>query len=98
MNTLPGVLVEVSSQYRASTVDVTRAVEKELAAMRPAIAAAGIEINPAMFRPADFINTAIRSLSTAFWWEARLSPLCCFCFFLTFALPLYHSLRFLSHC
>ncbi len=33
--------------------------------MRPAIAAADIEINPALFRPADFIDTAIHNLSAS---------------------------------
>ena len=65
MNTRPGVLVEVSSQYRENTLEVTRAVEQELAAMKPAIAAAGIEMDPAMFRPADFITTAVHNLSTS---------------------------------
>jgi Cu/Ag efflux pump CusA len=65
VNIRPGVLIEVSSQYRENTVEVTRAVEKELTAMRPAIAAASIEIDPAMFRPADFISTAVHNLSTS---------------------------------
>ncbi len=65
VNGRPGVIIEVSSQYRENTVEVTRAVEKELTAMRPAIAAAGIEIDPALFRPADFINTAIHNLSAS---------------------------------
>lgn len=84
VNTLPGVLVEVSSQYRASTVDVTRAVEKELTAMKPAIAAAGIDMNPAMFRPADFINTAIRSLSTALLMGGALVAVVLFLFLFNF--------------
>jgi CzcA family heavy metal efflux pump len=65
VNTSPGVLIEVSSQYRENTVEVTRSVERELAAMKPAIAAAGIDLNPALFRPADFISTAVRNLSAS---------------------------------
>jgi Cu/Ag efflux pump CusA len=65
VNGQPGVLVEVSSQYGENTLEVTQAVEKELAAMRSAFAAAGIDLEPAMFRPADFINTAVHNLSTA---------------------------------
>ena len=63
VNNQPGVIVEVSSQYRENTVEVTRAVETEIVALRPAINAAQIEISPAMFRPADFINTAVHNLS-----------------------------------
>jgi CzcA family heavy metal efflux pump len=65
VNGQPGVLVEVSSQYGENTLEVTQAVESELAAMRPAFAAAGIDLHPAMFRPADFINTAVHNLSTS---------------------------------
>lgn len=65
VNGQPGVLIEVSSQYGENTLEVTQAVERELAAMRPAFAAAGIDLHPAMFRPADFINTAIHNLGTS---------------------------------
>ncbi len=65
VNARPGVIIEISSQYRENTVEVTRVVEKELAALQPAIKAADIHINPAMFRPADFITTAVNNLSTS---------------------------------
>ncbi|HEX4769311.1 MAG TPA: efflux RND transporter permease subunit [Bryobacteraceae bacterium] len=65
VNGEPGVLVEVSSQYRENTLEVTEAVEKEVAAMSPAFAAAQIDLHPAMFRPADFITTAVHNLSTS---------------------------------
>jgi CzcA family heavy metal efflux pump len=65
VNGQPGVLVEVSSQFGENTIEVTNGVEKELTAMRPAIAAANIQMNPALFRPANFIDIAIRNLSTS---------------------------------
>lgn len=65
VNGQPGVLVEVSSQYGENTLEVTQAVEKEIAAMGPAFATAGIDLHPGMFRPADFITTAVHNLSTS---------------------------------
>jgi len=58
-----GVLVEVSSQYGANTLDVTAAVEKAIEEMKPAIAARDITLHPALFRPADFIETAVRNVN-----------------------------------
>mgnify|MGYP000921826880 CR=1 FL=1 len=55
----PGVLITLSSQYGANTLEVTRAVEAALADLRPAIEAQGIHIYPALHRPANFIETAL---------------------------------------
>ena len=65
INGRQGVLVEVSSQFGENTIEVTNAVERELTAMQPAITAAGIQMNPALFRPANFIVTAVGNLSTS---------------------------------
>lgn len=55
----PGVLLTLSSQYGANTLEVTRAVEAALHDMRPAIEAQGIRLYPALHRPANFIETAL---------------------------------------
>lgn len=55
----PGVLLALSSQYGANTLDTTLAVEKALADVRPALAAQGVTIYPALHRPANFIETAL---------------------------------------
>ncbi len=80
VNGQPGVLVEVSSQYGENTLEVTQAVEKELAAMRSAFAAADIDLHPAMFRPADFINTAVHNLSTSLLFGGALVAIVLFLF------------------
>ena len=58
----PGVLLNLSSQYGANTLDVTRAVEAELANVEPVIKAKGITFYPAMHRPANFIETGLGGL------------------------------------
>ncbi len=55
----PGVLLTLSSQYGANTLEVTRAVESALADLRPAIEAQGVRLYPALHRPANFIETAL---------------------------------------
>lgn len=59
----PGVLVSLSSQYGANTLEATRAVEATLADMRPVFAAQGIKVYPALHRPANFIETALHGMS-----------------------------------
>ena len=59
----PGVMIEISSQYGSNTLDVTAALEKALAEIKPAIAAQGIVLHDRIFRPADFIQTSIRNIN-----------------------------------
>jgi len=59
----PGVMIEVSSQYGSNTLDVTAALEKALAEIKPAIASQGMVLHDRIFRPADFIQTSIRNIS-----------------------------------
>nr|WP_309141233.1 efflux RND transporter permease subunit [Novosphingobium sp. G106] len=59
----PGVLVSLSSQYGANTLEATRAVEATLADMKPVFAAQGIRVYPALHRPANFIETALHGMS-----------------------------------
>ena len=54
----PGVILDVSEQYGANTVEVTRAVEAALQDLRPGLEADGIALHADLFRPANFINTA----------------------------------------
>lgn len=55
----PGVLIALSSQYGANTLDTTLAVEKALDEMRPALVAQGVTLYPSLHRPANFIETAL---------------------------------------
>ena len=58
----PGVLVVVSAQFGANTLAVTLNVEQALADLRPAMAAQDVVLNPKLFRPANFIETATHNL------------------------------------
>ena len=59
----PGVLIAMSSQYGANTLDATRAVEATIADLKPALAAQGIALQPALHRPANFIEAALAGIS-----------------------------------
>jgi CzcA family heavy metal efflux pump len=58
----PGVLLSISSQYGANTLDATRSVEKALADMAPALKAQGVTINTGLHRPANFITSALKGI------------------------------------
>jgi CzcA family heavy metal efflux pump len=60
-----GVELVLSSQFGANTVDVTEAAEHAIEEMRPAIEEAGIELHPALFRPANFISRAVRNVDAS---------------------------------
>ena len=58
-----GLLLIVEKQPTGNTLDVTRNVEKALEDLKPALA--GVDIDPTIFRPADFIERSIDNLSHA---------------------------------
>jgi CzcA family heavy metal efflux pump len=58
----PGVMLGLSSQYGANTLEVTRAVEAEIAALRPSLAARGVRLYADLHRPANFIENALRGV------------------------------------
>ncbi len=58
----PGVLISLASQYGANTLSTTRAVEKVLADLRPALQAQGITLYGRLHRPANFIERALGDL------------------------------------
>jgi CzcA family heavy metal efflux pump len=55
----PGVMLMVSSQYGADTLQVTRGIDRALAELYPGLEKAGIQLHSNIFRPADFISTAL---------------------------------------
>ena len=59
----PGVLLSMSSQFGANTLTVTRAVEQALATLTPELKADGIQVYPALHRPANFIEGALHDIS-----------------------------------
>jgi len=60
---ISGLLLIVEKQPWGNTLDVTRNVEKALEAMKPALA--GMKVDSTIFRPATFIERALRNLSHA---------------------------------
>jgi CzcA family heavy metal efflux pump len=51
----PGVVLVVSAQFGANTIEVTDRVEAALAGLRPALEKEGMTLHANLFRPADFI-------------------------------------------
>lgn len=58
----PGVLMTMSSQYGANTLDVTRRLEVAIAEMKPVFEREGITLYPRLHRPATFIETAVNNI------------------------------------
>src|SRR6202012_4451346 len=52
----PGVMLGLSSQYGANTLEVTRAIEAEIDSLRPGLAARGVTLYAGLHRPANFIE------------------------------------------
>ncbi len=59
----PGVLIALSSQYGANTLDATHAVESALEELRPALESQGVKIDAGLHRPANFITAALGGIS-----------------------------------
>lgn len=57
-----GVLMTMSSQYGANTMEVTTALEAALAQMNSAFEKEGIQVYRRLHRPATFIETALRNM------------------------------------
>jgi len=58
----PGVLLTMSSQYGANTMEVTRALEAALKELQPLLDREGIKLYPRMHRPATFIEAALANM------------------------------------
>lgn len=72
----PGVLAEVSAVYGANTLETTRAVERTLDILRPALEAQGVTVTANLDRPADFITGSLRTLGLDLLIGAGLVALC----------------------
>ncbi|ABE49900.1 efflux RND transporter permease subunit [Methylobacillus flagellatus] len=57
-----GIYLSIQSQLGANTKGVTQAVESALAELGPVLDAREVTLHPALFRPANFIETAIDSV------------------------------------
>ncbi len=57
-----GVLLTMSSQYGANTMEVTAGLEAALEEMKPVLAGAGITLYPRLHRPASFIEASLKNI------------------------------------
>ena len=58
----PGVLLNLSSQYGANTLIVTRAIEAALTELAPALRSRGVTLYAGLHRPANFIENALAGI------------------------------------
>ena len=62
VNGEPGVFLMIQGQLGANTRSVTEDLERALQELSPVLAAEKIDVQPRMFRPANFIETAVRNV------------------------------------
>jgi CzcA family heavy metal efflux pump len=62
INGTPGVFLFIQGQLGANTVAVTTGLEKALRELEPVIADAKVTLHPGLFRPANFIETAVSNV------------------------------------
>eukprot|EP01035_Chromulina_nebulosa_P006325 gene6325-8541_t len=67
-----GVLMTLSSQYGANTMEVTQGLEAALAELKPVFAKEGITLYPRLHRPASFIETSLANIRHSLWLGAVL--------------------------
>ena len=65
INGRPGMIVVVSAQYGANTLEVTGGLDKAVAELRPALDLQGVTMYPGLFRAAGFIDTALHNVNDA---------------------------------
>jgi CzcA family heavy metal efflux pump len=63
INDGPGLMLIVEKLPWANTLDVTRGVERALRELQPGLS--GIDVDPTIFRPASFIESALHNLTNA---------------------------------
>ncbi|HEY7760456.1 MAG TPA: efflux RND transporter permease subunit [Burkholderiales bacterium] len=59
---MPGVFLMIQGQLGSNTRAVTEDLERALQELAPVIAAEKVDVHPRMFRPANFIETAVRNV------------------------------------
>jgi CzcA family heavy metal efflux pump len=79
-----GVQLVILAQYGANTTDVTRRVEQALGDLRPALDRDGIQMKADLFRPANFVTTAIDNIRSSLLLGAVLVVIVLFLFLFNF--------------
>ncbi len=80
----PGVILSVSVQYGANTIEVTRGLEEAIRELRPTLEDQDIRLYPDLFRPADFIETALGNMRMSLLAGAILVVIVLFLFLFDF--------------
>ena len=80
----PGVILQVSEQYGANTMQVTRRLDEALREVRPALRRQGIHLDATLFRPANFIQTALANVRASLTVGALLVVIVIFLFLFDF--------------
>jgi CzcA family heavy metal efflux pump len=75
-----GLVIVVSAQLGANTKVVAAGAEQALQALKPALAAAGLTLHPALFRPSEFIDLALRNITNSLLLGAVLVAVVLFVF------------------
>ena len=80
----PGVQLVISEQYGANTVEVTERVEAALADMQASLQREGVQLHADIFRPANFIDTAMANVGSSLLLGALLVIAVLFLFLFNF--------------
>jgi len=80
----PGVILKVNEQYGSNTLAVTDRLDTALNGLRPALHRQGIHLDDTLFRPANFIQTALRNLRSSLTIGAILVVIVIFLFLFDF--------------
>ncbi len=81
---VPGLVLDISSQYGANTLEVTQRLDRALTALRPALKRQGILLDANVFRPADFIRNALHNIRSSLLIGAGLVIVVLFLFLFNF--------------
>ena len=65
INGRPGMVLLVQAQYGANTLEVTQRLDQAMNELRPALQAEGVILHPNLFRPANFIHTALSNIRSS---------------------------------
>ncbi|HEU5171109.1 MAG TPA: efflux RND transporter permease subunit [Gemmatimonadales bacterium] len=80
VNGEPGLVIVVSAQLGGNTKVVAAAAEETLRRLAPAIEAAGLTLHPGIFRPSEFIDLALRNITSSLLLGAALVAVVLFVF------------------
>jgi CzcA family heavy metal efflux pump len=61
----PGIILVVSAQYGANTLQVTQGLDRAIDELQPMLQREGMILYPDLFRPASFIRTAVHNVLSA---------------------------------